>query len=99
MGIGEHPKLTRKQAEALAEVCRTNGGGVHVRCTVGEDGYGIPVNPQMRKLHALGLIQGKASGYGTVVHTRDGWALNQWLQNTALAAPCERSNHAGREEL
>ena len=74
------PKLTPKQAEALAEVCRTNGGGVYVRCNVGADGYGVPVNPQMRKLHSLGLIQGKAGGYDTVVHTREGWRLNAMLR-------------------
>lgn len=68
-------KLTAKQFDALAQVCRTNGGGVYVRCNVGDDGYGIPVHPQMKRLHALGLIQGKAGGYDTVVHTREGLAI------------------------
>lgn len=77
------PKLTVKQFEALAQVCRTNGGGVYVRCNVGDDGYGVPVNAQMKRLHALGLIQGKAGGYDTVVHTREGLALYRRATPTA----------------
>lgn len=68
-------KLTAKQFSALALVCRTNGGGVSVACTVGPDGYGVPKLATMRRLHELGLIQGKAGSRETVVHTREGLAL------------------------
>jgi hypothetical protein len=74
--------LTDAQKRALIEVCRTNGGGVRVRCRVGDDGYGIPTNPAYRKLFELGLIQGKSGGFETVVHTRDGLALRTALLET-----------------
>lgn len=66
--------LTPKQLEALAKVCRTNGGGISTPCYW----YGDEVKPSDRVLRALydkGLIQGKAGGYSTVVHTREGLAL------------------------
>lgn len=72
-------KLSPRQREALATVCCTNGGGVYVRCNVGPDGYGIPASAPFRKLHELGLIQGKAGAYERVVHTREGWQLHQEL--------------------
>jgi hypothetical protein len=68
--------LTKPQREALDAVCRTNGGGVSVRCRRDpETGFGIPLNASYRKLYDLGLIQGKSGSYETVVHTREGLAL------------------------
>lgn len=72
--------LTTKQREALMQVCRTNGGGVRVRCRVGDDGYGVPISSPMRKLWEKGLIQGKAGGYETVVHTREGLTVFRHLK-------------------
>lgn len=69
--------LTKAQREALAAVCATNGGGIRIKCKAGEDGYGIPANAAYRKLHELGLVQGKSGTFECIVHTREGWALNQ----------------------
>lgn len=66
--------LTPKQMEALAKVCRTNGGGIYMSCQY----YGDEVKPTnlvFRALYDKGLIQGKAGAYSTVVHTREGLAL------------------------
>ena len=80
-------QLTEKQREALAEVCRTNGGGVRVGCNVGPDGYGIPRDRVYRALFDRGLIQGKAGAYSTVVHTRDGLALHRSLTAAVSSYP------------
>ena len=77
------PKLTDLQKRTLAQVCRTNGGGVSVRCKVDADGVVVPVNRAFAKLFALGLIQGKAGGYEKVVHTRDGLAVHRHLLEDA----------------
>ena len=76
--------LTKRQAEALASVCRTNGGGVRIRCKVGEDGYGVPSTYPWRSLYERGLIQGKAGSFETVVHTREG--LRLWREMVASGA-------------
>lgn len=78
------PKLTKAQRSALAYVCATNGGGVRIKCKIGDDGYGIPANAAYRKLHELGLVQGKSGGIECIVHTREGWALNE--RRKAIAA-------------
>lgn len=72
--------LTKAQREMLEKVCRTNGGGVRVRCSVGEDGYGVPTHGPTRKLFEKSLIQGKAGAYETVVHTPLGLALRNHLK-------------------
>lgn len=72
-------KLTAPQKEALARVCATNGGGVRINCTV-RDGEVVPSQAAMRALFNKGLIQGKAGGYSTVVHTREGLALYRSLR-------------------
>jgi hypothetical protein len=71
--------LTPKQREALAEVCRTNGGGVRLNCTVTDDGTVVPIDRVYRALFKRELIQGKAGAYSTVVHTREGLALHREL--------------------
>ena len=73
--------LTPTERQALEEVCRSNGGGVRVKCRTGDDGYGIPTAPAFRKLLGKGLIQGKSGGYETVVHTRDGLAVRAHLRS------------------
>lgn len=75
--------LTEAQRRDLCEVCRTNGGGVRVRCRVRDDGYGEPVAGPMRKLFDKGLIQGKSGSYETVVHTPLGLAVRRHLQEQA----------------
>ena len=92
MGSAGHPdravsgvrqvKLTKAQSEVLARVCKTNGGGVRVRCRVGDDGYGVPVLSTYHTLFNRGLIQGKAGDYETVVHTREGLSLFRQLNAT-----------------
>lgn len=72
--------LSEAQKSALLKVCATNGGGVRVPVSVGEDGYGIPTQAQFRKLYDLGLIQGKSGGYETVVHTKDGLRVCRLLK-------------------
>ena len=67
--------LTKVRREWLERICRTNGGGVRISCRVNEDGYGRPVSKPVTWLLDAGLIQGKAGGYETVVHTRQGLAL------------------------
>ena len=74
-------KLTPLQRSALAKVCRTNGGGVGVRCTI-KDGQAVPQDRVMAALFRKGLIQGKARSYSTVVHTREGLALFRSFQET-----------------
>jgi len=71
--------LTKTQHEVLAQICATNGGGVRIRCRVGDDGYGVPISVVYRRLWEMGLIQGKAGGCETVVHTREGLALHRKL--------------------
>lgn len=72
-------KLTPLQQEALRQVCRTNGGGVYVRCTTKNDVV-VPQERVMAALFAKGLIQGKAGSYSTVVHTKEGLALHRSLE-------------------
>jgi hypothetical protein len=67
--------MSQAQKDMLARVCRTNGGGVRVRCKVGPDGYGIPLHPPTAKLLAKGLIQGKSGTCECVVHTREGLSV------------------------
>ena len=78
-------KLTAAQRERLLQVCRTNGGGVRIRCKLNDEGYGTPVNGSWAKLHEKGLVQGKAGGFETVVHTRDGWAVAAYLKEQSDA--------------
>lgn len=70
----EELKLSPTQKAALGAVCRTNGGGVTIKCRVGIDGVVTPVNSVYRRLYELGLIQGKSNSYSTVVHTKLGLA-------------------------
>jgi hypothetical protein len=79
LGFNPVSALTKIQAKALAQICRTNGGGLRVRCRVMDSGEVVPLGATLRKLYDLGLIQGKAGAYETVVHTRDGWRLNAEL--------------------
>ena len=80
--------LTKVQMEMLDMVCRTNGGGVRIRCHIGEDGYGIPINTAYRKLQQLGLIQGKSGECETVVHTREGLSMwRSWKRPIDTPAP------------
>ena len=72
--------LTANQQDALHEVCRSNGGGVNIRCRVNAENVVEPMSPPFRKLFTLGLIQGKAGGFECVVHTRDGLAVRAILQ-------------------
>lgn len=72
--------LTKAQRERLLAVCRTNGGGVRVRCRVNSDGDVVPVDGAWAKLFTKGLIQGKSGSYETVVHTRDGLAVRSALK-------------------
>lgn len=67
-------KLTRLQQQALVKVCQTNGGGVRIRATWRGD-EAVPTDRVMRALFDKGLIQGKAGGIETVVHTHEGLAL------------------------
>lgn len=76
--------LSRALRRALDNVCRTNGGGVSVRCRVGDDGYGVPINGPMRKLFEKGLIQGKAGAYEKVVHTRLGLAVRAIIEEEGI---------------
>jgi hypothetical protein len=77
--------LSEAQKAALSRVCATNGGGVRVPVRVGEDGYGIPTQPQYRKLFDLGLIQGKSGSYETVVHTKVGLAVYRQMREAPHA--------------
>lgn len=67
--------LTKAQRDVLRRVCATSGGGLSIRCKVGDDGYGVPLHGPTRKLWEKHLIQGKSGGYEKVVHTRKGWAV------------------------
>lgn len=91
-------ELTPSQFEALARVCRTNGGGVEVACKY-RDGEVVPSNLVMRALFDKGLIQGKAGSYSTVVHTRPGLELfrRASLTNDAQAPTRVSEADAGRE--
>jgi hypothetical protein len=71
--------LSAAQKRDLEAVCRTNGGGLWIDCRVNDDGEAVPVKGPMAKLFAKGLIQGKAGGYSTVVHTREGLAVRNAL--------------------
>lgn len=73
-------KLTKAQWDALDRICRTNGGGVAVRCTIKDDVV-VPTHKPTAALFAKGLIQGKAGSYQTVVHTREG--LRLWRERQA----------------
>ena len=66
--------LSEARKRELARVCRTNGGGVYIRCKV-DAGEVVPANPLFRKLFDAGLVQGKAGAYETLVHTREGLAV------------------------
>lgn len=72
--------LTKARREKLAAVCRTSGGGLRVRCRVRDDGYGEPTDSVFRWLYDNGLIQGKSGAFEMVVHTRDGWAVYQYIK-------------------
>lgn len=74
-------KLTKPQWDALDRICRTNGGGVAVRCKVNDDDVVVPIHKPTAALFAKGLIQGKAGGYEKVVHTREG--LQLWRERQA----------------
>lgn len=73
-------KLTAAQREKLLEVCRTNGGGIRIRCKLDGNGFPIPANGSWARLYEKSLVQGKAGGFETVVHTRDGWAVAAYLK-------------------
>lgn len=73
-------KLTKAQLDALDRICRTNGGGVAVRCVV-KDGEVVPTHKPTAALFGKGLIQGKAGSFETVVHTREG--LQLWRERKA----------------
>lgn len=73
-------KLTKAQREALERVCRTNGGGLRIACSVLDDGSAVPSNGPLRKLYEKGLIQGKSGAWEMVVHTRDGLAVQRVLK-------------------
>jgi len=64
-------KLTKLQMEALARVCKTNGGGVCISASFNGTEV-VPNDRVYRALYAKDLIQGKAGAYSTVVHTRAG---------------------------
>ena len=74
--------LTPKQRDALAKVCRTNGGGIGIACIHRGDEV-VPSDRVLRALFDKGLIQGKAGGYSTVVHTREGLDLYRASQVSA----------------
>ena len=71
--------LTKAQRERLHKVCRTNGGGVYIRCKW-RGGEVVPSDKPMCALFDKGLIQGKAGGYETVVHTRLGLEVRAILE-------------------
>lgn len=72
--------LSKAQWDALDRICRTNGGGVSINCTV-RDGEVVPSAPAMAALFRKGLIQGKAGAFEKVVHTREG--LQLWRERGA----------------
>lgn len=55
-------------------LCRSNGGGVHAGFS--ESGRDTKV---LRRLEALGFVQGKSGRASVAVHTRDG--LKYWKEN------------------
>jgi len=60
-------KLTGPQEKMLRRIVATNGGGIHAGFNeVGNDTRVI------RRLEALGLVQGKAGSPSWAVHTRPG---------------------------
>lgn len=60
-------KLTHAQEAMLRRVVASNGGGVHAGWHEGQRETRV-----LRKLEALGLVQGKASVPSWAVHTREG---------------------------
>lgn len=77
--VAQAKGLSAAQRRDLALVCRTNGGGVRIRCRVLDGGEAVPASSSMRKLYEKGLIQGKAGGWESVVHTRDGLELYRFI--------------------
>ena len=73
--------LTKAQWEVLDRVCRTNGGGVTIRCTVRDGAIAVPSHAPTAALFAKGLIQGKSNSFSTVVHTSEG--LRLWRERNA----------------
>lgn len=62
------PKLTPLQWELLDRICRSNGGGVSVGMTVGDEWK------RAQSLYRRGLAQGKSGQQYRAVHTPAGLA-------------------------
>jgi hypothetical protein len=60
-------KLTAPQEMMLRRIVATNGGGVHAGFNEARNDTRV-----MRRLEAMGLVQGKAGSPGWAVHTRAG---------------------------
>lgn len=63
-------RLGTRQAAALRQIVKTNGGGV---CPITS-----PDVKMVMRLHELGLVQGKKGQDGRVVHTAAGL---DWVRN------------------
>jgi hypothetical protein len=85
------PRLTKTQMAWLAKVCATSGGGMRIKCRIGEDDVVRPTSAPLRRLFDLHLIQGKSGAYETVVHTRAGWEMYRTMLESSTLNSRESS--------